>query len=59
MVEFDCVGDNMTLDVRINQFEAAIQLQGWTNVEDIFGTEVPGPARCRLSVDEDTTTIWP
>jgi hypothetical protein len=26
MVEFDCIGDNLTLGVRIDQFEAAVLL---------------------------------
>ncbi len=51
MAKFDCVGDNLTLEFRINQFEAAVRLQGWTNVEAIFGMEVQGPARCRLRMD--------
>jgi hypothetical protein len=59
MAEFDRIGDNLTLVVRIDQFEAAVWLRGWTNVEAIFGMEVLGTARCRLSIDEDMTTNWP
>jgi hypothetical protein len=59
MVEFNRIRDNLTLGVRNDKFEATVQLQGWTNVEAIFGTEVPGPARCRFSMDEDMTTNWP
>ncbi len=56
MAEFNRIGD---IGVSVDKFEAAVQLQGWTNVEAIFGTKVPSPARCRLSMDEDAMTNWP
>ena len=59
MADFDHIVDNLAFGVSIDKFEAAVQLQGWTNVEAVFGTEVQGPARCWLSVDEDATTNWP
>jgi hypothetical protein len=59
MAEFDCIGDNLAFGVSVDKFEAAVQLQGWTNVEAILGTKVPRPARFWLSMDEDVTTNWP
>jgi hypothetical protein len=59
MAEFDRIGYNLAFGVSINKFEAAVQLQGWTNVEAILGTKVPRPARYWLSMDEDATTNWP
>jgi hypothetical protein len=59
MAEFDCIGDNLAFGVSVDKFEAAVQLQGQTNVEAILGTKVPRPARCWLSMDEDATTNWP
>ena len=41
MAEFDCVGDDLALGVRIDELEAAVGIQGWTNVEAILGTKVP------------------
>jgi hypothetical protein len=59
MAEFDRNGNNLAFSVSIDKFEAAVRLQGWTNVEAIFGTKVPRPARCWLGIDEGTTTNWP
>jgi hypothetical protein len=59
MAEFDRIGDNFAFSVSIDKFEAAVRLQGWTNVETILGMKVPRPARCWLSMDEDTPTNWP
>ncbi len=59
MAEFDYIRDNLAFVVCVVKFEAVVRLQGWTNVEAIFGMEVPRPARCWLSVDEDMTTNWP
>jgi hypothetical protein len=52
MAELDSIGDNLAFDVSIDKFEAAVQLQGWTNVEAILGTKVPRLSRCWLSMDE-------
>jgi hypothetical protein len=59
MAEFDCIKDDMAFSVSVDKFEAALQLQGWTNVEAILGTKVPRPSRCWLGMDEDATTNWP
>jgi hypothetical protein len=59
MVEFNRFGDNLAFGVFIDKFDAAVRLQGWTNVKAIFGTKVPKPARCWLSMDEDATINWP
>jgi hypothetical protein len=59
MAEFDCIGDKLAFGVSVDKFEAAVQLQGWTNVEAILGTKVPRPLRCWLGMDEDATTNWP
>jgi hypothetical protein len=59
MAEFEKIGDNLAFSVSVDKFEAVVRIQGWTNVETILGTKVPRPARCWLSMDEDTTTIWP
>ncbi len=59
LAEFDCIGDNLAFGVRVDKFEAAVQLQGWTNVEAILGTKVPRPSRCWLGKYEDATTNWP
>ncbi len=59
MAKFDRIGDNLTLGFHIDQFEATVKLQGWNNVEATFGTDVPGLATCRLSMDEDRTINWP
>jgi hypothetical protein len=59
MVEFDCIGDNLAFGFSVDKFEAAVRLQGWTNVETILGTKVPRPSRCWLSMDEEATTNWP
>ncbi len=59
IAEFDCIGDNLAFGVSVDKFEAAVQLQGWTNVEAILGTKVPRLARCWLSMDEDAKTNWP
>ena len=58
MAKFDCVGDDLALGVRIDKLEAAVGIQGWTNVEAILGTKVPRAAGCRLGMDEDPTTNW-
>ncbi len=44
MAELDRIGDNLAFGVSVDKFEAAVQLQGWTNVEAILGTKVPRPA---------------
>jgi hypothetical protein len=49
----------LAFGVSIDKFEAAVQLQGWTNVEAILGTKVSRPLRCWLGLDEDPTTNWP
>jgi hypothetical protein len=59
MAKFDRIRDNLAFGVSVDKFEAAVRLQGWTNVEAILGTKVPRPARCWLSMDEDPTTNWP
>jgi hypothetical protein len=59
MAEFDCIGDNLAFGVSIDKFEAAVKLQGWTNVEAILGTKVLRLSRCRFTMDEDVTTNWP
>jgi hypothetical protein len=59
MAEFDCIGDNLAFGVSVDKLEAAVQLQGWTNIEAILGTKVPRPSRCWLSMDEGVTTNWP
>jgi hypothetical protein len=59
MTEFGRIGDNLAFGVSVDKFEAAVQLQGLTNVEAILGTKVPRLARCWLSMDEDVTTNWP
>jgi hypothetical protein len=59
MAEFNCIGDNLVFGVRVDKFEAAVKLQGWTNVEAILGTKVPRPSRSWLGMYEDTTTNWP
>jgi hypothetical protein len=59
MAELDCIGDNLAFDDSIDKFEAAIQLQGWPNVEAILGIKVPRPSRCWLSMNEDVTTNRP
>jgi hypothetical protein len=41
MAEFNCVGDDLALNVRIDELEAAVGIQGWTNVESTLGTKVP------------------
>jgi hypothetical protein len=33
MAEFDCIGDNLAFGVSVDKFEAAVGLQGWTNVK--------------------------
>ncbi len=48
MAEFDRIRDNLAFGVQVDKFEAAVQLQGWTNVEAILGTKVPRPLRCWL-----------
>jgi hypothetical protein len=53
------IRDNLAFVVSVDKFEAAVQLQGWTNVEAILGTKVPRTARCWVSMDEDATTNWP
>jgi hypothetical protein len=58
MAEFDCVGYDLALGVRIDKLEAAVRIQGWTNVEAILGTKVPRAAGCWLGMDEDPTTNW-
>jgi hypothetical protein len=58
MAEFNCIGYNLAFGVSIDKFEAAVQLQGWTNVEAILGMKVPRLSRCWLSMDEDATTNW-
>jgi hypothetical protein len=59
MAKFDRIRDNLAFGVSVDKFEAAVRLQGWTNVEAILGTKVPRPARFWLSMDEDLTTNWP
>jgi hypothetical protein len=59
IAEFNCIGDNLAFGVSVDKFEAAVRLQGWTNVEAILGRKVPRPSRCWLSMDEDVTTDWP
>jgi hypothetical protein len=59
MAEFNCIGDNLAFGVSVDKFKAAVQLQGWTNVETILGTKVPRPLQCWFSMDEDATTNWP
>jgi hypothetical protein len=59
MAEFDCIGDNLAFGVSLGKFEAAVQLQGWTNVDAILGPEVPRLSRCWLSMDEDLMPAGP
>ncbi len=56
MAEFDCVRDDLAFGVRINKLEAAVGVYGWTNVETILSTKVPGLAGCWLGMDEDPTS---
>jgi hypothetical protein len=58
MAEFDCVGDDLALGVCIDELEAAVGIQGWTNVESTLGTKVPRASCCRFGMDEDPTTNW-
>jgi hypothetical protein len=53
MAEFDCVRDDLAFGVCINKLEAAVGVHGWTNVETILSTKVPGSAGCWLGMDED------
>jgi hypothetical protein len=59
MAKNDCIGDNLAFGVSIDKFEAVVQLQGWTNVEAIFGMKVSRPSRCWFSMDEYMTTNLP
>ncbi len=59
MAEFNRIRENLAFGVSVDKFDAAVQLQGRTNVEAILGTKVLRPSRCWLSMDEDTTTNWP
>ena len=56
VAEFDCVRDDLAFGVRIDKLEAAVGVHGWTNVEAIFSTKVPGLAGCWLGMDEDPTS---
>ncbi len=59
MAKFDCIGDDLAFGVQVDKLEAAIQLQGWTNVEAILGTKVPRPSSYWLSMYKDAITNWP
>jgi hypothetical protein len=58
VAEFDCVGDDLALGVRIDKLEAAVGIHGWTNVEPILGTKIPRAPGCRFGMDENPTTSW-
>ena len=58
MAEFNCIGDDLALDVCIDKLEAAVGIHGWNNVEAILGTKTPRLLGCRLGMDEDPTTNW-
>ncbi len=56
VAEFDCVRDDLAFGVRIDKLEAAVEVHGWTNVEAILRTKVPGLVGCWLGMDEDPTS---
>ncbi len=53
VAEFDCVRDDLAFGVSIDKLEATVGVHGWTNVEAILSTKVPGLADCWLGMDED------
>jgi hypothetical protein len=56
VAKFDCVRDDLAFGVSIDKLEAAVGVHGWTNVEAILSTKVPGLAGCWLGMDEDPTS---
>ncbi len=56
VAEFDCVRDDLAFGVSIDKLEAAVGVHGWTNVETILSTKVPGLVGCWLGMDEDLTS---
>ncbi len=53
VAELDCVRDDLAFGVSIEKLEAAVGVHGWTNVETILSTRVPGSVGCWLGMDED------
>ncbi len=41
MTKLDCVGDDLALGVALDQFETAIRVECWSNVEAVLRTKIP------------------
>ncbi len=41
MTKLDCVEDDLALGVALDQFETAMRVKCWSNVEAILCTEIP------------------
>jgi hypothetical protein len=55
MMKLDCVGDDLALGVALDQFETAIQVECWPNVEAGLRREIPWSVGDGLGMDEHTT----
>jgi hypothetical protein len=58
VAEFNCIGDDLALGVSIDKFEAAVGIQGRSNVKAILSTKVPRPLGGWFGMDENPTTNW-
>jgi hypothetical protein len=59
VAKLHCIRDALALGVRVDEFEAAVRVQGRSNVESLLCVKIPRPPSDGFCMNEDLATYRP